>query len=144
MPADPYYTTPDEVREVTGIAEAILDDAEAERLILTAEDLIDAMLGARPVDYDTGRKVLYADADEMQWEKLERATCLLVGFLFRNPGWEMEQRFLSTSGDVSLSSPASSPFPQVTILLDQSGLRRLTARASMRSRGVSGELPRAN
>jgi hypothetical protein len=144
MPTEPFYTDPDTVREVTGIAEEVLDDAEAGRLILAAEDIIDSLLGSRVIDFETGRKIRSEDADDMQWEKLQRATSLLVGFLFRNPGWEMEQKFLSSSGDVSLSSPTGSPFPQVTMLLNQSGLRRLTGRATARSRSAPSDLPRAN
>lgn len=140
------YTDLEAVREFLGVDEEVLPDAEGEELIESAEDLIDELLGARGVDFDTGRKV---DPDVIlgwQEDKLERATNLAAKFLFQNPDWTMEQRYSSVGGDQSGNQPMGTPFPGVVMVLNASKLRVLTTGASPSRQGahsdpVVGNLP---
>jgi len=140
------YTDVDALRaDHPEITVEVLDAEAAERLIEKAEDLIDELLGARSVDDLTGRKV---DPDALiEWRavKLERATNLAAKFLFQNPDWELEQRYTSVGGDQSVAGPYGSPFPGVMALLNASGLRQLTTRATSGTGGnrdeVIGNLP---
>lgn len=136
------YASPDQLRTALEMDATVLPDAQANRHIIQAEILIDSMLGAREVDYETGRKVSPEEVDDPTWEKLEMATIELASFLHENPGWARERRHGSTGGDISLGQPFGSPFPIVTALLDASGLRRLHGRAGgRRTDSVIGNLP---
>lgn len=123
-----------------------LPDAEANRLIEQAEDLIDDALGARTIDTDTGRKVRFGDFDEGDWrlEKLRDATAALAKRISEEPDLLSRERFGSVSGEVSLSSPRGSRYgARVEALLNASGLRRLTATATAGNRN-GDSLPRIN
>jgi hypothetical protein len=134
---EPYYATAGQLREALGgLSEELLPDAEADDLIERAEDLIDERLGNRPVDPDTGRKVVAADEDAWRVEKLAKATAEVAAVLYRDPGVESRQRQRSVSGDVATSGPYGPNFGErAEILLSQSGLAVRFARATRRRRG---------
>lgn len=123
------YTDEDAIRTTIGVDDEVLDDDAAETLGVQAEDVIDEMLGAGWPDEDTGRKIVEADVDDWQWEKLGRATAAAAKFLYQHPDWLSEQRYSSVGGDVSGAQRVGSPMPEVSIILNQSGLRRLTGTA---------------
>jgi hypothetical protein len=128
---EPYYATVDDLRTKVGVDEAMLGDAEAIELITAAEDLVDARLGVRPVDDESGRLVVPADEDAWRIKKLAEATLEVAKILFEDPGAASRQRAKFTSGDVSTSGPYGPAYGERAMaLLNQSGLRRNTARMS--------------
>ena len=137
-----HYTTPNELRDELDLDAVVLPDAEAAKLIQRAEDIVDEMLGARTVDPDTGRKIEVDVHEDWQIEKLDCATVLTAAFLHKNPDWSLEQRYASVGGDVGSGGPIGSPIPGVAMLLNASGLRRLTTTTSGgRRESVIGNLP---
>lgn len=130
------YTDADMVRSLLGVSEASLSDERAAVLIADAEDLIDEALGARPVDPDTGRKVVEADVETWQWAKLGRATAKLAAQIYSDPTVATGQRWRRQKGpDFEVEDPigpgtsALGGLP-VQTLLNQSGLARLTTTLS--------------
>lgn len=131
----PFYATASQLRDELDIDEAQLSNAQADRVLNDAEDLIDHLLGARSVDDTTGRKVVSADVESWQFTKLARATVKLAARLTRDP--TLNERFYATiSGpDFSRSGPLGSPWGEdVEALLNASGLRQLTTIVGGRSR----------
>lgn len=127
-----HYAEPDELRDVLGLTEDVLPDKRALRLIRDAEDTIDRLLGASILpDETTGRKILEADVEAWQWEKLRRATVAVAELLHSNPELARGQQWRSVSGpDFSFAGPQGATVgAQVIALLDDSGLRRLATRA---------------
>lgn len=123
--AAPTYVTAAELRLEVGDE---IDTDRAQRLILDAEDLIDELLGVRPVNETTGRKVVAADVDGWRFTKLKRATLKLAVRLYREPGLT-GRLWRSVSGpDFSFSGPLSGTEfgSDVEAVLNQSGLRRTT------------------
>lgn len=135
--AEPVYTSASALREKLEVTAEVLSDDEALNLIETAEDLIDERLGARPIDEDTGRKVVPADEDAWRVEKLAKATLEVAAVIFRDPGVESRQRVRSVSGDVSTSSPYGYAYGErAQALINASGLAYPFARVGRRrSRG---------
>lgn len=128
---EPYYATAKELQEALEVSAEVLPDQQAVGLIETAEDLIDDRLGNRPINEETGRKVLPADEDAWRVEKLRKATLEVAKVLFEDPGVERRQRVRSVTGDVSTSGGFGSVFGErFEALLTASGLRRNTARMS--------------
>ena len=130
------YTDADMVRSLLGVSEASLSDERAAVLIADAEDLIDEALGARPVDPDTGRKVVEADVETWQWAKLGRATAKLAAQIYSDPTVATGQRWRRQKGpDFEVEDPIGpgqgllGGLP-VQTLLNQSGLARLTTSVS--------------
>ena len=133
--AEPYYITQAELEaELGGIT---LDAAEAVGIIQDAEDLIDSLLGFYTPDSDTGRKIVEDDVEAWHWVKLGRATLKLAAKIYADPTILDGQQWNSVSGpDFSFSGRLSSQIPnQVIVLLNDTGLRRMTGRA------VAGEAP---
>ena len=87
------YTTEDAVRSLLNVSSLVLSDEAAGVLIDDASDLIDEALGARPVDPDTGRKVVEADVETWQWVKLGKATAKLAAQIYRDPSVATGQRW---------------------------------------------------
>lgn len=143
--AEPYYTTAAALRKALGeLSAEVLPDADAIDLIERAEDLVDDRLGNRPIDEDTGRKVVPADEDTWRVEKLAKATLEIAGVLYRDPGVESRQRVRSVSGDVSTSSPYGPAYGErAESLLSASGLAVRFARASNRRRNRAGRIAQA-
>lgn len=130
------YTTPGALRLELNMDEDdtdTLSDVAATKLILDAEDAVDAMLGVGYlwVDEDTGRKVVEADVEGWQWSKLDRATAKMAAALYRDPTMMSGQRYNKITGpDFSREGPLGAQAgSQITALLDDSRLRRLTSRA---------------
>lgn len=130
------YTTPRALRLELNMAEDdtdTLSDAAATKLILDAEDAIDAMLGVGYlwVDEDTGRKVVEADVEAWQWSKLDRSTAKMAAAIYRSPTMLGGQQYDKITGpDFSREGLRGSAVgSQITALLDDSRLRRLTSRA---------------
>jgi hypothetical protein len=140
-PTDPVYFTapsastsyaqPGDLRAKVGMSAEALPDTEAAQFISEAEDLIDERLGVRPVDPDSGRKVVPAEEDEWRIAKLRDATLEVAAVIFRDPDVAARQRARFTSGDVSVSGPYGAAFGErADALLNQSGLRVNRARMS--------------
>lgn len=131
----PTYTTPAAVRAELGLTTETLPDETALRLISDAEDLVDGMLGAWPVDETTGRKIVQADVEAWQWVKLGRATVLVARNLYRNPGVLSSTQWGSVKGpdfwfEKRIGGELAAILTrQVIAVLDASGLRRLAGRA---------------
>lgn len=131
--AEPHYATADQLRTKVKADKAMLPDDEAIELLTEAEDLIDERLGVRPVDSETGRKVVIADYSDETWrtDKLRDATLSVAKTLFEDPGVAERQRARYISGDVSANGFFGSVFGErVEALINQSGLRVNTARMS--------------
>jgi hypothetical protein len=144
----PTYATAADLRGeyVPALTDEQMSDAEANRLLEQAEDLIDDALGARPIDTDTGRKVRLSDFDENDWRigKLTSATAALARRISENPSLLSDPLYDTTTGEVTLSGPRGSRFgARVEALLNATGLRRLTTTASGAS-GRGDALPRVN
>ena len=127
------YSSADALRAELGVDEATLSDADAEKLILSAEDITDGMLGRWFTDSTTGRKIVEAEVDAWRWLKLERFTTLLAAYLHLHPGVQGQQRYNTVKGpDFEFSGPLTggSWVPRsIVAVLNQSGLRRLTTTA---------------
>jgi hypothetical protein len=132
--AEPYYATVAELREEPEIPDDF-DETEATRLLEQAEDLVDELLGAWPIDDASGRKIVEADVEDWQWAKLKRATLLLAVKLHQDPSLLEGVRWRSVSGpDFSTSQPVGAGPARfgapVMAALNASQLRRLATRAA--------------
>ncbi len=139
------YATTSDLRGALGLDSEFLSDREAIRYVTAAEDIIDRMLGSYIPDETTGRKIVEADVEAWQWEKLGRATVALAELFHANPDLITDQRWNSVSGpDFSFAGPmGASVGAQVVALLDDSCLRMLGVRASSGGRGtMRGEFRR--
>ena len=132
----PLYATPEALREKLGVSAEVLPDAEAEDILERACDLIDDRLGNRPVDEDTGRKVVPEEEDAWRVQKLAKATLEVAVVLYQDPGIESRQRVRSVSGDVATSGPYGPAYGErAESLLSASGLAVRFARATQRRGG---------
>jgi hypothetical protein len=127
-PAGDNYATASQLRELVG---TITDEA-ADALIADACDWIDAELGARTIDPITGRKVIEAEVEPWQWTKLVRATLKVAARLHADSSLLTAIQFdtvkgpdFETSGRITANADHFGR--DVSALLDQSGLRVLTA-----------------
>jgi hypothetical protein len=131
---EPYYATVKQLREKVKVEdEEVLSDAEAVQILTEAEDLIDDRLLARPIDPDTGRKVVLGDFQNETWrtDKLREATLGIAQAIFEDPGVTTRQRARFESGDVSSNGFFGGAFGErVDALLTASGLRVNTTRVS--------------
>lgn len=135
--AEAHYVTREEVRVELGLDpddDVRLPDAEADRLIRTAEILVEAALGRRPRQPvgspQEGRSIAEADVDAYQWTALRSAVTALAARLKRSPDL-LGPRFESASGpDFSYSKPTGPTFgSEVVALLRASDLVPTGARA---------------
>lgn len=127
--AAPLYSTPEMVRDRLGVDETTLPDDRAVRLILAAEDAIDVVLGPRPVDAATGRKVMEADVEPWQWERLQRAATELAARAFTDPQLLGGQRWQEVAGpDFRFRGPLSGGAPDIAATVAGLGLARRTGR----------------
>lgn len=94
------------------------------------------MLGARPVDSESGRKVVEADVDSWRFIKLKRATLKVAARMYRDPKLLDSRRWQTQEGpDFKVSGPLGPLFGHdVELALDQSGLARLTTTVGKRTR----------
>lgn len=131
---EPIYTTADALRAELGVNNTTLTDDAAIALIQDAEDAIDSLLGAWPVNFTTGRKILSTNVLSFQWNKLSRATAKLAAALYRDPNALTGRQWKSIRGpDFAFSGPLAGTLPAAALLiLNQSGLRRLTTQATGR------------
>lgn len=133
-PATPVglYCTVEQLRDELGDVTLTVSDAQALAVIETACDLIDEELGARTPDTTTGRKVTESDVEAWQWAKLTRATIKLAAALHLKPDLAVAQQWKRVSGpDFTFEGRVGSSFgPTVGVLLNQTGLRRLTTTMS--------------
>ena len=136
MPITVYYSSAATLRDELGVSSVVLPDDAANRLIRKAEGEIDRLIGVRPTDDTTGRKVVQTDVDAWQWTKLGRATTVIAAALYSNsesidlPQWERVK-----GPDFEFQDPNSSTSREALNELDQSGLRRLTGSAHGRVPG---------
>ena len=139
--AEPYYCTATELRTYLGVSSGTLGDAAAIVLIQDAEDWIDTLLGGWPVDETTGRKILQADVLAWQWTKLGRATVKTAGAVYRDPTLLTVRRYRRETGpDFEVEDPlGGGALTPAVALLNASGLRRLTGRATAGTRCVPRE-----
>lgn len=139
------YATTTDLRDHLGVDSEHLSDREAAKHVAAAEDVIDRLLGSYYPDETTGRKIVEADVQAWQWEKLKRATVALAALFHANPSLLTEQRWNSVSGpDFSFAGPQGATVgAQVVALLDDSRLRRLATRANAgRRRSIRPEYER--
>lgn len=131
-----HYTSPEALRTMLDVTEVVLSDAQATELILRAEDLVDELLGAWPVDETSGRKIVEDDVDAWQFAKLQRATTLLAAAIYQNPDLGSQSVYKSQSGpDFSFSGHVGGEITTNVITpLNQSGLRRLGGRTGLSGR----------
>lgn len=139
--AEPYYCTATELRTYLGVSSGTLGDAAAIVLIQDAEDWIDTLLGGWPVDETTGRKILQADVLAWQWTKLGRATVKTAGAVYHDPTLLTVRRYRREKGpDFEVEDPlGGGALTPAVALLNASGLRRLTGRATAGTRCVPRE-----
>lgn len=125
------YLTATELRTYLGVDNTVLPDTQADELIEDASDWIDAELGARTIDPTTGRKVIEAEVEAWQWTKLVRATLKVAGRIYYEPTILQSQQWSTIKGpdfETSGRTANAELFGRdVSALLDQSGLRVLTA-----------------
>lgn len=121
----PTYAQADDVRSALGLPtgeSSPLSTAEAERLIVLAEDRIDGLLEGT-VEPDTGRKVNLDEHEEWQLEKLTTATARLAARFSREPHLIDDLRWQSTGGEFPASGPLGEVLgPAVLDPLRDSGL----------------------
>lgn len=130
--SEPYYTTAAELRtELGGLTIGELSDAAATLLIQRAEDRIDSLLGGRPIDETTLRKVVEAEVESWQWSLLGRATVVLASLLYSTPNLLTQARYRREKGpDFEVEDPLGGVIPDTVIgPLNGSGLRVLAGRA---------------
>lgn len=129
--AEPYYTTAAALRTELGVNSTALPDAAALVLIQRAEDRIDGLLGGRPIDETTLRKVVEDEVESWQWGLLGRATVVLATLLYSTPNLLTQPRYRREKGpDFEVEDPLGGVIPD-TVLgpLNGSGLRVLGGRA---------------
>lgn len=134
---EPYYCTNDDVRAEPGLSG--LSDADATRLIEDAEDIVDDLLGAWPINLITGRKIYNVGALDWQLAKLARATAKIAALIYANPDLFRQRQYKSVRGPDFAFTDETGPGGITSIvgrdvmaILGQSGLRRLTTRATPR------------
>ena len=110
----------------------MLPDAAAEKLILEAEDFTDSLLGGWPIDETSGRKIVEAQVDAWQWEKLNRAVLLLAVELYSTPTLLQRPRYRREKGpDFEFEDPlGGGVLSRYMAVLNDSGLRMLGGRAT--------------
>jgi len=131
-----YYTTAAAVQAEPGCS--ALDNGTVEALIVRAEDITDELLGAWSVDDATGRKIVQADVEAWQWQRLGRFVSRVAARLHTDVDVMGAGQWNSVSGpDFSFSGPLSGGWEQrlgseLVMVLNGTGLRRLTGRVSSR------------
>ncbi len=130
-----YYATAVELQAELGVNSTTLPDESAKALIRSSEGEIDYLIGARPTDTTTGRKVNSGDVEAWQWAKVKRATLIIASDLYRNADALKAPEWQSVSGpDFSFSGPLHAANRQAVNELDQSGVRRLSAMSTGQQR----------
>lgn len=126
---EPYYTTEAEVEAILAVS---LDTAVAVDLIQDAEDIIDQLLGNWPVDDTTGRKIVEADVETWQWEKLGRATAKLAAKMYTDATISDGANWDEMWGpDFKFKGAIGSTLPAIVLdILNATQLRRLGVIAS--------------
>jgi predicted transcriptional regulator len=105
------YANVTQLREALDLTDVELPDEAATELILSAEDWIDAQLGARETDPATGRKVIEEEVQPWQWTKLNRATVKVASRLHANPDVLQSQQWDTIKGpDFETSGRSGSLF----------------------------------
>ena len=139
--AEPFYCTATELRTYLDVTSGTLSDEAAIVLIEDAEDWVDTLLGGWPVDETTGRKILQADVLAWQWTKLGRATVKTAGAVYHDPTLLTVRRYRRETGpDFEVEDPlGGGALTPAVALLNASGLRRLTGRATAGTRCVPRE-----
>lgn len=126
--SEPIYTDTATLNDELGV---ILDDNQATRLIVDAEDMVDALLGGWPTNRTTGRKIVQSYVEAWQWALLRRATTKMAAAIYRDPAILTEQGWDSQQGPEFAVSGRRGPRigTHIVALLDQSCLRRIAGRA---------------
>lgn len=126
------YATATELRSALGVSLAELPDTRADAVILEAEDFTDSLLGGWPPDETTGRKIVEAQVDAWQWEKLNRAVLLLAVEIYGSPTLLQRPRYRREKGpDFEFEDPlGGGVLSRYMAVLNDSGLRRLGGRAT--------------
>lgn len=112
-------------------------DATLEARLVDAEDLIDRVIGPHGIDEATGRALIPGDLDDWRTAKIARATIILARTAITTPGafdppagGTIEGPVFKVSNITGGMSPAGTTALRAAVaLLDQAGVRRLTARA---------------
>lgn len=130
-PTGGHYTSPTALRLELSVDDDVLSDSQAYKLIESAEDAIDELIGAGVPDATTGRKIVQADVESWQWIKLMRATTKLAAALYQQPDLLKRARWDREKGpDFEVEGPRGSIVAaDVMLPLNQSSLRRLSGHA---------------
>ena len=125
------YATAAELRSELDVDDTTLPDVQADAILLEAEDFTDSLLGGWPIDETSGRKIVEAQVDAWQWEKLQRAVLLLAVELYRTPTLLQRPRFRREKGpDFEFEDPLGGGIlSRYMAVLNDSGLRRSAGRA---------------
>jgi len=98
------YATVTDLQAAPGMS--TVPDSECERLLDTAETLIDRWLGPMPVSETTGRKIDVSGIGVWRAGRLRGVTVALAGRVYRQPDMLTGERWQSQSGpDFKMSGP---------------------------------------
>lgn len=130
------YATAADLRTELDVDAATLSDEAALVIIGNACDRVDSLLGAHFFDETTGRKIVQDQVMSWQWIKLGRATVKLAATVYNRPEVLEGRHWQSVSGpDFSFAgAQASTLGEQFLSLLNDTGLRRMSGKASRRGR----------
>jgi len=118
-----------------GVSSTTLPDEAAKALVRAAEGEVDYLIGARPIDTTTGRKVNIGDVEVWQWGKLKRATLILAADLYASPDAFQPSKWDRVEGpDFRFIGAKWAINRQAVNELDQSGLRRLSGMSTGQQR----------
>ena len=126
------YATAAELRSELDVDDTTLPDVQADAILLEAEDFTDSLLGGWPPDETTGRKIVEAQVDAWQWEKLNRAVLLLAVEIYGSPTLLQRPRYRREKGpDFEFEDPlGGGVLSRYMAVLNDSGLRMLGGRAT--------------
>lgn len=130
---DPVYATAAELRADPDVPDDLADN-RAVKLLNSAEDLVDRLVGPRPTRADTGRKLDPAGLSAEARDALRDVTVLLAAEEYADPAVFLPPPGGSISGpDFTISDVAGNPaavriLERVVAALDAHGLRALGGR----------------
>lgn len=149
----PTYAIAFDLQQESGFE--TMTDLAAASLLDDAEDVVDGLLGAWPIDPTTGRKIHLGQVQSWQADRLRRLTVKMAALLYDKPLLLDDPRWTSVRGpDFAFSGRIDDVLPRrITNLVNLTGLRRLTTLATPRNRqdalgptgdSIYGDLPVAN
>lgn len=133
----PTYATAADLRAELEVNEATLSDTAANKLLGKAERRIDRLLGAVRIYEATGRKIDPTELEAWRATKVKDATVAIAAATYRDSTVFDTPQAKSIEGpsfkltDLTPVKPAAAAvLVEACALLDEAGLRRLTARVT--------------